>query len=77
MNRDERSCAQWVTIMTQRPLRGTQKTNQVLVVVSNIFQRAAVFLGPLLIDDSLTLVVPPLLSLINRSFEWLEYGSLI
>jgi hypothetical protein len=64
-------------IMTRRPLRGTQKTNQVLVVVSNIFQQAAVFLGPLLIDDSLTLVVPPLLSLINRSFEWLEYGSLI
>jgi hypothetical protein len=76
MNRDERSCAQRVTIMTRRPLRGTQKTNQVLVVVSNIFQRAAVFLGPLLIDDTLTLVVPPLLSLINRSFEWLEYGLL-
>jgi hypothetical protein len=77
MNRDERSSAQRVMIMTRRPLRGTQKTNQVLVVVSNIFQQAAVFLGPLLIDDSLTLVVPPLLSLINRSFEWLEYGSLI
>lgn len=53
-------------------IQGDQGTNQVLVVVSNIFQRAAVFLGPLLIDDSVALVVPPLSGLIDRDFEWLQ-----